>query len=50
MSRLPPASEADFLRAVMDLARAHGWLCFHDFDPRRNVRGSPMSCSSAPVT
>ncbi len=33
--------EDGFQRAVFDLARATGWLIFHDNDPRKNTRGLP---------
>ena len=33
--------EADFQRAVVDLARALGWWCWHDHDSRRNPAGLP---------
>ncbi len=34
-------SEAEFSRAVEEYAVLHGWLCYHDYDSRRNNPGLP---------
>lgn len=37
----PDVSEADFQRAVIDLAKLRGWRVWHDNDSRRNAAGLP---------
>lgn len=37
----PFVSEAQLQRAVEEMARALGWLTFHDSDSRRNPAGLP---------
>lgn len=34
-------SEKEFQGHVLDLARHHGWLCYHTFDSRRSQPGFP---------
>ena len=34
-------SEADFQRAVIDMARLHRWLVYHTQDSRRSAPGFP---------
>ena len=34
-------SEKEFQRAVVDLARMYGWLCYHTYDSRRSEPGFP---------
>lgn len=35
------SNEADFQSAVLMLARACGWLCYHTYDSRRSQAGFP---------
>lgn len=37
----PDVSEADFQRAVIDLAKLRQWKCWHDNYSRRNAAGWP---------
>jgi hypothetical protein len=37
----PDVSEADFQRAVIELAKLRGWRVWHDNDSRRNAAGFP---------
>lgn len=37
----PNASEKVFQAAVIRLAQAHGWRCYHTFDSRRSHAGWP---------
>ena len=41
MLALSAMSEKQFQAAVLDLAKRHGWLCFHAFDSRRSQAGFP---------
>ena len=34
-------TEKDFQNTVLELARIHGWLCYHTHDSRRSARGFP---------
>ncbi len=43
--KLPPTSEADFQRQVIDLAQLHGWRVAH-FRPGMNKRGQWMTAVS----
>jgi len=38
---MPVVREADFLRAVTDLATLAHWLCYHTYDSRRSQAGFP---------
>ena len=38
---MPVIREADFLRAVTDLATLTHWLCYHTYDSRRSQAGFP---------
>lgn len=38
---LPPMSEDDFQRRILDYCQLRGLLVFHDNDSRRNVAGFP---------
>ena len=38
---MPVVREADFLRAVTDLATLTHWLCYHTYDSRRSQAGFP---------
>ena len=33
--------ESDFQRAVIEMARLHGWLVYHTHDSRRSAPGFP---------
>lgn len=37
----PHVTEAQLQRAIIDMATALGWTCWHDNDSRRNVAGLP---------
>ena len=34
-------TEKEFQNAVLELARIHGWLCYHTHDSRRSAPGFP---------
>lgn len=48
MTRVPPMTEAQFQRRILDYCQMRGLLVFHDQDSRRNQPGFPDLVIASP--